>query len=184
MGESANGLNRPGKSGWFCVLLIALGLTAAVWQTACGGEPQPISPTSPTVTPSATSSNTPVSTVVPPSATPVRSATQGTSSELRSNKERAAPSTANADLAAVVDGNSAFSFDLYQTLRGRDGNLFYSPHSISLALAMTFAGAGGQTERQMADTLGFSLPRTDFTPRSTTWTSTSPPAERAMKGSG
>ena len=52
-----------------------------------------------------------------------------------------------------------FSFDLYQALRGQDGNLFYSPHSISLALAMTYAGAGGQTEAQMADTLRFSLSR-------------------------
>ncbi len=159
MGESANGLNRPRKSGWFFVLLIALGLTAAVWLTACGDEPQPISPTSPTVTQNTTNSSTPVPTSIPPSATPVSPATQDQSSEIRSDKERAAPSATNADLAAVVDGNSAFSFNLYQTLRGRDGNLFYSPHSISLALAMTFAGAGGQTEKQMADTLGFSLPQ-------------------------
>ena len=79
--------------------------------------------------------------------------------EIRSDRERAVPSAGDADLAGLVDGNSAFAFDLYQALRGQDGNLFYSPHSISLALAMTYAGAGGQTERQMADTLGFSLPR-------------------------
>ena len=77
--------------------------------------------------------------------------------EIRSDRERAAPSAGNAELAGLVDGNSAFAFDLYQALKGRDGNLFYSPHSISLALAMTYAGAGGQTESQMADTLGFSL---------------------------
>ncbi len=159
MGESANGLNRPRKSGWFFVLLIALCFTGAVWLTACGGEPRTLSPTSPTVTPNTTSSNTPVPTGVPPSATPSRPAVQEASSEIRSDKERAAPSATNADLAAVVDDNSAFSFNLYQTLKGRDGNLFYSPHSISLALAMTFAGAGGQTEKQMADTLRFSLPR-------------------------
>ena len=77
--------------------------------------------------------------------------------EIRLDKERVAPSAGNADLAGLVEGNSAFAFDLYQALRGQDGNLFYSPHSISLALAMTYAGAGGQTERQMADTLRFSL---------------------------
>ena len=79
--------------------------------------------------------------------------------EIRSDRERAAPSLENADLAALAGGNSTFAFDLYHALRGQDGNLLYSPHSISLALAMTHAGAEGQTERQMAEALRFSLPR-------------------------
>ena len=79
--------------------------------------------------------------------------------EVRSDRERAAPSAGDTDLAGLVDGNGAFAFDLYQALRTQDGNLFYSPHSISLALAMTYAGAEGQTERQMAEALGFSLSR-------------------------
>ncbi|HJX62156.1 MAG TPA: serpin family protein [Dehalococcoidia bacterium] len=62
------------------------------------------------------------------------------------------------DLAELVVGNSAFAFDLYQAVRGNPGNLFYSPYSISLALAMTYAGARGETQRQMADTLSFTLP--------------------------
>jgi len=41
-----------------------------------------------------------------------------------------------ANLATLVDGNSAFAFNLYQALGETDGNLFYSPYSISLALAM------------------------------------------------
>ena len=62
--------------------------------------------------------------------------------------------------AELVDGNSAFAFDLYHALReSSDGNLFYSPYSISLALAMTYAGARGETERQMADTLRYLLPQ-------------------------
>ena len=77
--------------------------------------------------------------------------------EVRSDRERAAPSAGDADLAGLVNGNSAFAFDLYETLRTQEGNLFYSPHSISLALAMTYAGAGGRTASQMADTLRFSL---------------------------
>ncbi|MGD9098925.1 MAG: serpin family protein [Anaerolineae bacterium] len=67
------------------------------------------------------------------------------------------PSVSPADLADLVDGNSAFAFDLYQALRGQKGNLFYSPYSISLALAMTYAGARGETARQMAETLRFGL---------------------------
>jgi len=64
-----------------------------------------------------------------------------------------------ADLTALVSGNNAFAFDLYQALRAEDGNLFYSPYSISLALAMTYAGARGETAQQMADTLHFVLPQ-------------------------
>jgi len=78
----------------------------------------------------------------------------------RSEKSReTSPEVAAGDLKDLVDGNSAFAFDLYQSLSERDGNLFYSPYSISLALAMTYAGARGETERQMADTLRFLLPQ-------------------------
>ena len=59
-------------------------------------------------------------------------------------------------LHTLADDNNAFALDLYQSLRARDGNLIYSPYSISLALAMTYAGARGETEDQMAETLHFS----------------------------
>ncbi len=66
-----------------------------------------------------------------------------------------APST---DLAALVSGNNDFAFDLYHNLiQEKDGNFFYSPYSISLALAMTYAGARGETETQMAQTLHYHL---------------------------
>ncbi len=55
----------------------------------------------------------------------------------------------------IVAGNTEFAFDLYAQLKDQDGNLFYSPYSISTALAMTFAGAKGETAVQMADVLGF-----------------------------
>jgi len=67
------------------------------------------------------------------------------------------PDVAASDVTDLVGGNSAFAFDLYQTLSEEDGNLFYSPYSISLALAMTYAGARGETEQQIADTLHFIL---------------------------
>ncbi len=57
----------------------------------------------------------------------------------------------------VVEGNDNFGFELYQNLRGKKGNLFFSPYSISTALAMTYAGARGQTEKEMAQVLHFSL---------------------------
>jgi len=63
----------------------------------------------------------------------------------------------------VVAGNNKFALELYGKLEntstslsaGQQGNLFLSPYSISTALAMTSAGARGQTEKQMAETLCF-----------------------------
>jgi serpin B len=60
-----------------------------------------------------------------------------------------------ADTAAVVQGNNAFALDLYARLAEREGNLFFSPYSISTALAMTSAGARGPTLEQMTATLHF-----------------------------
>jgi len=57
--------------------------------------------------------------------------------------------------AAVVEGNTAFALDLYRELKDTKGNLFFSPYSISTALAMTFAGARENTAKQMADVLHF-----------------------------
>ena len=67
------------------------------------------------------------------------------------------------DTAAVVSGNNQFAFDLYKRLAGEESsNIFFSPYSVSTALAMTYAGARGNTEAQMADTLHFSLPQGDL----------------------
>jgi serpin B len=61
------------------------------------------------------------------------------------------------DRDAVVRGNTGFGFDLYGRLASKDGNLFFSPYSISTALAMTYAGARSETAEQMARTLHFDL---------------------------
>jgi serpin B len=67
------------------------------------------------------------------------------------------PQVNETDLVPLVQGNSTFAFDLYQALSVENGNLFYSPYSISMALAMTYAGALGETEQQTANTLHFIL---------------------------
>lgn len=59
------------------------------------------------------------------------------------------------NIQSLVDNNNTFAFDLYRSLQAQDGNLIYSPYSISLALAMTYAGARGDTESQMAQVLHF-----------------------------
>jgi serpin B len=63
-------------------------------------------------------------------------------------------------IPGVVKGNNEFAFDLYNQLRQKDGNLFFSPQSISTALAMTYAGARGDTAEEMAQALHFCLPKT------------------------
>lgn len=55
--------------------------------------------------------------------------------------------------ALVTQGNNAFAVGLYRQLRSNEGNLFFSPYSISTALAMTYAGAKDRTQEQMAQTL-------------------------------
>ncbi len=57
------------------------------------------------------------------------------------------------DVKLLVGGNSTFAFDLYGALRSDPGNVFFSPYSISTALAMTYGGARGETEAEMARTL-------------------------------
>ncbi|MEN3012053.1 MAG: serpin family protein [Dictyoglomus thermophilum] len=63
------------------------------------------------------------------------------------------------NLLTIAKGNNIFGLDLYQVLTVKeDGNIFISPYSISSALAMTYAGANGNTKKQMAEVLYFNLP--------------------------
>ncbi len=80
--------------------------------------------------------------------------------EVRSTKQRlTSPQAAEEDLQKQVAGNNAFAFDLYQQIRSGDNNLFYSPHSITLALAMLYGGAKEDTEKQIAQVLHYDLPQ-------------------------
>ena len=62
-------------------------------------------------------------------------------------------------MSSLVEGNSQFAVDLYGKLRNQPGNLFFSPSSISTALAMTYAGARGETAEQMARVLHLPAPQ-------------------------
>jgi serpin B len=65
------------------------------------------------------------------------------------------PKPATTDVAKVVGGNGAFALDLYRQLTKAPGNVFFSPSSISTALAMTYGGARSDTAKQMEKTLHF-----------------------------
>jgi len=61
------------------------------------------------------------------------------------------------DLKTLVQENNEFAFDLYARLSKEKGNKVFSPYSISTALGMTYAGAKGNTAKEMAQTLHFTL---------------------------
>ena len=61
--------------------------------------------------------------------------------------------------------NREFAFDLLgQMVEEGDENVFFSPHSISIALAMTYAGASGGTYEEMGQVLRFLLDEEDLHP--------------------
>jgi len=82
--------------------------------------------------------------------------------ELKSDKPRNTPTDNPALMQELVEGNSAFAFDLYQALKEKNGNLVVSPYSITEALAMTWGGARGETEAQMAEALSFLLAQNEL----------------------
>jgi serine protease inhibitor len=58
-----------------------------------------------------------------------------------------------------MQGQKQFALELYDRLGQKaDGNLCFAPSSIQMALAMTYAGARGQTATQMAEVLYLDLP--------------------------
>jgi len=83
----------------------------------------------------------------------------------QSNLKRVAnPDASSSAVQELVSGNDLFAFDLYQAVRVSGGNLVYSPYSISLAFAMAYGGARGETASQMAAALHYTLPADQFHP--------------------
>jgi serpin B len=72
----------------------------------------------------------------------------------------AAPSTsvmAASPSEKLITGNNDFAVQMYQELGAAEGNLFFSPYSISSALGMTYIGARGVTAKEMESALHFSV---------------------------
>lgn len=87
--------------------------------------------------------------------------------DIRSSRDRISnPSVPKSKLQTLTKHNADFAFDLYGELAAEKSgeNFFYSPHSISSALAMTYAGAEGSSESQMRSALQFNLPEKDLHP--------------------
>ena len=66
------------------------------------------------------------------------------------------------DVTQLVEGNTRFAFDLLGNTYEPESNLVFSPHSLSLTLAMPYIGARGDTQRQMTEALHFTLPQAEL----------------------
>ena len=74
----------------------------------------------------------------------------------------------------MSDGDASFAAALHQQLHGKAGNLFYSPASVRIAMAMAAAGARGETAAQLHK--GLALPAGDAA--NTAFASSSPTGRR------
>lgn len=76
------------------------------------------------------------------------------------------PEVSPANRVALAEGNQDLAADLYRELVREAGtsNLFYSPHSVASALAMTYEGARGETADEMAAALRFGLDKAELHP--------------------
>ena len=135
---------RRGQAPSLPVLLSAACIaTLLLVATGCGTAPD-------TTAPNATDTTTPGSGTGEP---PLLSA----------DVPRSTPEAKPVEIQELVSGNTAFAVDLLRSLAAPSGaaaeeNLVISPYSISVALAMTYAGARDDTATEMAETLHFTLP--------------------------
>jgi serpin B len=84
--------------------------------------------------------------------------------EVRSKLSRVEdPPVTQEQLYALTAANRAFAAEMYTLAAAQEsGNLFMSPHSVTTALALLYAGAGGETAAQIADALNFVMPPTEL----------------------
>jgi len=75
------------------------------------------------------------------------------------------PVVSAADSTTFASDNQSFALAAYHKMAAvSDGNLVFSPASISIALAMTYAGAVGTTASEMAAAMHYSLPPAQLHP--------------------
>jgi serpin B len=82
----------------------------------------------------------------------------------KSSLQRVSPMESPAEIRTLSDLNNGFALNFYKRLSGIKGNIVFSPYSISLAMAMAYAGAVGETEKQISEVFNFPIPQQDLHP--------------------
>ena len=72
-------------------------------------------------------------------------------SDIKADESKATPE----GISDVVSASNRFALDLYFEYKDSEGNIFFSPYSISTALAMTYEGAKGETADEMQSVFHF-----------------------------
>ena len=70
-------------------------------------------------------------------------------------KAALASETAEPGFKPAAESVNSFAFDMYAGLSKEDGNIFFSPYSISSAMAMLFAGTSGEAEREAREVMRY-----------------------------
>jgi len=65
------------------------------------------------------------------------------------------PVTKPENIEAVIVANNRFALDFYSKIKEEEENIFFSPYSLSVALAMTYEGARNKTEEEMRNVFYF-----------------------------
>jgi serpin B len=75
--------------------------------------------------------------------------------ELRQRRQEArrVPGAEKRSVAETADSANVFAWELYEVLSRTEGNLIFSPFGVSVAMAMTSAGAAGETIEEMKSAL-------------------------------
>jgi serpin B len=77
---------------------------------------------------------------------------------VKSNKQRITTTAPQADIDATVAGTTSFAIDVYKRLIVSTNNVVFSPYSVTIALAMTYAGARTTTASAFESTMHIGLP--------------------------
>lgn len=95
------------------------------------------------------------SSVVPDETSGTTPPGSGTATSAITDTKSELPPATPAEVSTFAQASNAFGGDLYLKLAATPGNLFFSPASLSTALAMTWQGARGETRDQMTKVLHF-----------------------------